>query len=131
MAFISDVSGRFEVYVQPLDRSSDAVPVSTQGGTGPVWSRSGDQLFFRHGRLLMAAAVASEPALEIGTPEVVFDTGWELGQDVIGSQLQLNYDALPDGRFLMVKNEPEAIPTRINVIFNWFEELNRIVPIAR
>lgn len=42
----------------------------------------------------------------------------------------VNYDVLPDGRFLMVKNEPEAIPTRIDVIFNWFEELNRLVPLA-
>ncbi len=31
----------------------------------------------------------------------------------------------------MVKNDPEAIPTRINVIFNWFEELNRLVPVTR
>ena len=79
----------------------------------------------------MAAAVASQPRLEVGTPEVVFDSGWELGQDAASSYYQLNYDVLPDGRFLMVKNDPEAIPTRINVIFNWCEELNRLVPVTQ
>ncbi len=130
MAFMSSVSGRFEVYVRPIDRSTDAVPVSTAGGTGPVWSRSGDRLFFRQGRLLMAASVVSQPELEIGRPEVVFDAGWELGQDTSLNYV-VNYDVMPDGRFLMVKNDPEAIPTRINVIFNWFEELNRLVPTTR
>ena len=38
---------------------------------------------------------------------------------------------MPDGRFLMVKNDSDAVPTRINVIFNWFEELNRLVPATR
>jgi Tol biopolymer transport system component len=128
LAFISNVSGRYEVYVQPVNRSSDAVPVSTKGGTGPVWSRSGDRLFFRQGRLLMRVPVVSQPRLEVGRPEVVFDAGWELGQGTAHSYYQFDYDVLPDGRFLMVKNDPEAIPTRINVIFNWFEELNRLVP---
>jgi hypothetical protein len=131
MAFISFLSGRFEVYVQPIDRSTDAVPVSTRGGTGPVWSRSGDRLFFRQGRLLMAAPIVSRPRLEVGTPEVVFDGGWELAQDTTTSYVTVNYDALPDGRFLMVRSDPAALQTRINVIFNWFEELNRLVPLER
>jgi len=38
---------------------------------------------------------------------------------------------MPDGRLLMVRNEPDAVPTRINVIFNWFEELERLVPATR
>jgi serine/threonine protein kinase len=42
-----------------------------------------------------------------------------------------NYDVMPGGRFLMVEHDPAAVPTRINVIFNWFEELNRLVPPTR
>jgi serine/threonine-protein kinase len=129
MAFISNVSGRFEVYLQPVDRSSEAVPVSTNGGTGPVWSRAGDELYFRQGRLLMTSKVTARPQLEVSEPAVVFDAGWELGQQVALSYYQVNYDVMPDGRLLMVKHEPEAIPSRINVIFDWFEELNRLVPL--
>jgi len=131
MAFVSFVSGRYEVYVQPVDRSADAVAVSTEGGTGPVWSRSGDRLFYRQGNLLMAVSVVSEPRLEVGRPEVVFDGGWELSQPTSLSYYAVNYDVMPDGRFLMVRNDPAAVPTRIEVVFNWFLELNRLVPIAR
>lgn len=38
--------------------------------------------------------------------------------------------AVDYGRFLMVKNDPDAVPTRINLIFNWLEELGRLVPAA-
>jgi eukaryotic-like serine/threonine-protein kinase len=129
MAFISDVSGRYEVYVQPIDRSTDAVAVSTQGGTAPVWSRSEDRLFFRQGNLMMAVRVISRPRLEVGMPEVLFDGGWPLSQRRAASYYLFNYGVMPDGRFLMVKNEPEAVPMRINVIFDWFEALKAKVPV--
>jgi len=74
MAFNSTVSGRGEVYVRPLDGSSDAVPVSTGGGTGAVWSPAGDRLFFRQGRRLMAVAVKLGPRLTLGEPEVAIST---------------------------------------------------------
>jgi len=128
MAFNSNASGRVEVYVQPLDRKSDAVPVSTLGGTSPVWSRSGDRVFFRQGPRLMAAPVRSTPRLQVGDPEVVIDAGWPLGQEISASYYRVNFAVMPDGRFLMVRNGPEAMPTRINVVFNWFEELKRLVP---
>ncbi len=129
MAFNSNVSGRNEVYVQPLDRSSDAVPVSTAGGTGAVWSPAGDRLFFRQGRRLMAAVVKLEPHLSVSQPEVVLDGGWTLGQEISTSYYRINFDVLPDGRFLMVQNDPEAMPLRIHTIFNWFEELKARVPV--
>ena len=41
----------------------------------------------------------------------------------------MSFAVMPDGeRFLMVRYEPAAIPTRINVILNWLEELKRLVP---
>jgi serine/threonine-protein kinase len=129
MAFSSNVSGRNEVYAQPLDRSSDAVPVSTDGGTGAVWSPAGDRLFFRQGRRLMAASVKLGPRLTVAKPEVALDGGWELGQDISISYYKVNFDLMPDGRFLMVRNDPEAMPLRINMIFNWIEELKARVPV--
>ncbi len=47
VAYVSDVSGRDEVYVASVDAPSDARQLSTRGGTEPVWSRDG--LFFREG----------------------------------------------------------------------------------
>ena len=126
MAFMTDVSGQFEVAMQMLDKSSDPVPVSTAGGTSPVWSPSGDRrLYFRQGNRIMVADVSTQPGLVASVPEVLFEGGWELSQ----RDLWTNYAVMPDGRFLMVRHEPEAVPTRINVIFNWFEELKARVPI--
>jgi len=127
LAYVSDMSGRLEVYVQPLDRSTPALPVSTAGGTSPMWSASGDLLYYRQGNLIMAASVRRTPSLVVREPAVLFDGGWALSHR--NSYYQTNYAPMPDGRLLMVQNEPEAIPTRINVIFNWLSVLNAKVPI--
>ena len=75
----------------------------------------------------MASDVSTEPELAASVPEVVFDGGWELSHQ--GDPIYLSYAVMPDDRFLMIHHEPEAVPTRINVIFNWFEELKARVPI--
>jgi hypothetical protein len=69
-----------------------------------------------------------------GKPEKLFDGGWELGtgggQPAIATNVTVNgFAVMPDGEhFLMIRSEPETVPTKINVIFNWFEELKRLVP---
>lgn len=103
LAFVSNLSGRSEVYVQPLDQKTTAVAVSTAGGNLPVWSPGSDRVFFRQGNLIMAAAIHTQVALDAEPPEVVVDGGWPLSSG--------EFAALPDGRLLMVKSEPEAVPT--------------------
>ena len=127
MAFMTNVSGRFEVAMQLLDRSGDPMSVSTAGGTSPVWSPAGDRLYFREGNRMMVAEVSTRPELAASVPEVLFDAGFELSD--FSTFVQANYAVMPDGRFLMVRFEPEAVPSRINVIFNWFAELERLVPV--
>lgn len=74
----------------------------------------------------MVSEVSTQPVLTASVPNLVFDGGWELSQN--GPFFQ-SYGVMPDGRFLMIHHEPEAVPTRIGVIFNWFEELKTRVPI--
>ena len=123
IAYVSNASGRREVYVQPRETGAAAMRVSANGGGEPRWSPSGDRLFFREGNLMVAADVVRRPVLSIGRPRVLFDGGWQLEADT-------PYSVMPDGkRFLMVRFEPAAIPTRLDIITNWFEELRRRVPI--
>ena len=75
----------------------------------------------------MASAVGTQPVLTASVPEVVFDGGWELSHQ--GGRLYRSYGVMPDDRFVMIRHQPEALPTRINVIFDWFEELKERVPI--
>ena len=57
LAFVSDESGRDEVYVQPFPDPGAKLPVSTGGGVQPVWARDGRELYYREGEWLMAVAV--------------------------------------------------------------------------
>ena len=126
MAYVTEVSARLEVSIQSIDRSSDPVLVSTAGGTSPQWSPSGDHLYFRNGHRMMVTEVSTEPVLQATVPRVVFEGGWELSDLTV---FQERWDLLPDNRFLMVNHEPEAVPTKINVIFNWLDELRDRVPV--
>jgi eukaryotic-like serine/threonine-protein kinase len=126
LAYISDESGRFEVYVQPYPGPGGKWQISTEGGAEPVWNPNGRELFYRRGDKMMAVDIATEPSFAAGTPQMLFEGRYELAPFPIA-----NYDVSTDGeRFLMLKpsESPEAAPTQINVVLNWFEELKRRVP---
>jgi eukaryotic-like serine/threonine-protein kinase len=129
LAYISDESGRYEVYVQPYPGPGGKWQISTEGGTEPVWSRNGRELFYRSGDKMMAADVTTQPSFSAGTPKVLFERHYQ------GTAVPTpNYDVSLDGqRFLMLKptEQSEAAPTQINVVLNWFEELKQKVPTGK
>ena len=74
----------------------------------------------------MAVEVVSLDPLDFGDHQRLFDGGWELRGP---EQPNLKtYDVTPDGEhFVMVRHAPAAIPDRINIVQNWFEELRERV----
>ena len=125
IAYSSDSSGRFEIYVQSRDNPADRAQVSAAGGTWPVWSRSGDQLYFRQGNVIMEAAIRTTGGVSAAAPERLFDGGWTLPQ-------WYPFAVMPDGQhFLMVQQPRESIPTRIDVVLNWFTALKQAVAGSR
>ncbi len=73
---------------------------------------------------MMAVSIQTEPTFRAGRPEVLFEGSYRTTPVPAGTQY---YDIYPDGqRFLMIKRE--QAPAQINVVLNWFEELNRLVP---
>jgi serine/threonine-protein kinase len=127
MAYMTNVSGRFEISIQDIDRVFDPLRISTTGGTSPMWSASGERLYFRQGHQLMVSDISTEPVLAASVPDVIFVGGWELSHQ--GEPLFSSYGAMSEDRFLMVRHPPESVPTRVNVIFNWFQELRERVPV--
>jgi dipeptidyl aminopeptidase/acylaminoacyl peptidase len=127
VAYISDETGRDEVYVLPFGGKGDAAPVSTEGGNAPRWSPDGREIIYRRGDAFLAATVrAPGDALAVGDSRRLFETRAASGR----STLQAGYSVSPDGRrFLVLLLDPRAIPTQINVVQNWFEELNAKVPV--
>jgi eukaryotic-like serine/threonine-protein kinase len=126
LAYTSNESGRYEIYVQPYPGPGGKWQISTEGGTEPVWNPNGRELFYRSGDKMMAVEIAAQPSFAAGTPRMLFQ-----GEYVPAPLTFPNYDVSPDGqRFLMLKpvEQAESASTQINVVLNWFEELKQKVP---
>ena len=113
LAYSSNASGAREVYVRPFIGSGDPIAVSTSGGVEPRWSRDGTELYYRNGQAIVAASVRARPPFS--AKQQLFSGDYDFLQDD-------NWDVGPDGRFLMVKSDPNA-GTQFVVVFNWFDEL--------
>jgi serine/threonine-protein kinase len=134
LAYGSNETGRFEVYVRPFPAGEPLRRVSTAGGAAPLCSPDGRQLFFRtyskevSALEMMVVDVATDGSFTRGQPRTLFH-----GRDFRGTIPVRSYDISPDGRrFVMLKRSSDVEPrpaTRINVVLNWFEELNELVPV--
>ena len=125
LAYVSDESGRYEIYVQPFPGPGGKWQISTDGGNDPLWAPNGE-LFYVNGNRMMVVETKTQPTFSANTPKVLFEGRYE--RTGTGST---NYAVTTDGqRFVMVKIAgPEgAAPTQINVVLNWFEELKKRVP---
>ena len=125
VAYASDESGRWEIYVEPYPGPGPKTMISTTGGYQPAWSRVGKELFYRSGlgnRKMIAATFETEPDFRVTGSEELFK-----GQYQRHIQWR-NYDVAHDGRFLIIQEPQEATPLGINIVLNWFEELKRLVP---
>jgi serine/threonine-protein kinase len=130
LAYVSDESGRPEIYVQPYPGPGGKWQISTEGGLEPVWNRNGRELFYRSANKMIAVRVTTEPSFSAGNPTVLFEGDYQASQFPLTG---IAYDVSPDGqRFLMVRDTaPSPAVTQINVVLNWFEELKRRVPAGR
>ena len=130
IAYVSDQTGRSEIYVQRFPDLGDRQLISSEGGMEPVWSLDGHELFYRDGQRVMSITVEWEPVFTPSTPEVVFEGPYSA--PIPGIR---DYDVSPDGQnFLMVKpgglaGSGTGETTNLVVIQNWFEELKRLVPV--
>ena len=121
IAYVSDESGQYEVYVRPYPPGPGKWQVSTHGGEHVIWSRDGKELFYRNGNKWMAVAVHLEPEFKPETQRLLFEGPYAM----VGGQ---SYDVTPDGqRFLLLEpiKQGAAPVTHLNVVLNWFEEVKR------
>ena len=128
LAYASDETGFFEVYLEPLGRDGGRQQISTSGGTAPVWSPQGGELFYRDSSgAMMAVPIETTPALALGIPTLLFEGQYFLETGRVYAER--HYDADPSGdRFLMVTSAADPAPPPINVVLNWVDELEERVP---
>lgn len=138
LAYSSNASGRFEVFVRPYPEPGPSEPVSIQGGTNPIWNPNGKELFFvtwddeANQRRMMAVDFMPGSPPRIGHPRLRFV--FKLGDFAICRPVRC-HDIAPDGqRFYGVQTStptPPPVVTQINLIQNWVEELKARVPTTR
>jgi len=122
VAYSSDESGRWEVYVEPYRGPGPKIMVSTEGGFQPVWSQDGRELYYRYEDKMMVASVETEPEFKVTRTEQLFEGRYLCRVD------HTDYDVAPDGRFLMIQEPEQSSPLGINITLNWLEELRQIAP---
>ena len=122
IAFKSNETGTDQVYVQRFPDGGRKLQVSLDGGSRPLWSRDGRELFFRDGPRMMAVEVSTGERFTAGQPRELFSGSY------MASSNRWDYDVAPDGRFIMIKTPDEDRPREISVVLNWFQELEELVP---
>jgi serine/threonine-protein kinase len=128
LAYESDNTGRFEIYVRPFPNTSAGQwLISTAGGTRPLWAPRGQELFYvaPDGVLMAVRADPRGGKWRSGSPAKILE-----GPYVTRSlRDKRTYEVSADGkRFLMVKQPANQAAPQIVVVQNWTEELKRLVP---
>ena len=128
VAYESDESGEAEVYVRPFPLEAGKWRISSAGGYDPVWAPDGRTIYYRgsDNKVYGVSVAVDGSDLSVGSARALFDDRYE---DYRGR----SYDIGPDGSFLFMQGEGAAVEKRDfpTVVFNWFEELERLVPLER
>jgi len=122
IAYQSNETGRFEIYVQPFPGPGGKFLISANGGIQPRWNKNGKEIFYVSANSqMMAAPVNPSPdgqSLETGTPAILFPVRIVDGLGVSNNKQQ--YDVSSDGqRFLVNLDTYEDKTSPITLILNW------------
>jgi dipeptidyl aminopeptidase/acylaminoacyl peptidase len=134
IAYASNDTGRYEIYVRPFPGPSGKFPISTGGGVYPRWRRDGRELFYvASDNKLMAVSIpvtTDARTLNPGAPVALFSTRLAIGSNVVvgGYNSKPQYAVSSDGRFLMNVTAEEVAPSPITLVLNWSGELKRLGP---
>jgi Tol biopolymer transport system component len=127
LAYVSDETGREEVFVCTFPDLGEVKQISTEGGREPLWAPDGKEIYYRDitGNKLMSVTILDDESFGISLPELVFEGRFQVGGGAWGR----DYDISPDGERLIMILREETIPevSQINIVRNWTEELVRMV----
>ena len=121
VVYMSNESGRNEIYVRPFPEGAGKWQASADGGEKPRWSRDGTELFYVQGTSLMAVPVsANAQAVVLGQPQQLFESS-----DLLQIRSTPSYDISADGKRLVLvapEQVEESAPPKIRIVQNWYEE---------
>jgi tRNA A-37 threonylcarbamoyl transferase component Bud32 len=118
LAYVANESGRKEVYVRPYPGAGGRWQVSLDGGTEPIWSPAGNEIFYRAGDAMIAATVRTQPGFEVTGRTKLFTAEYESA-----SFLDQNYGVAPDGKSFFMLQRVVGTRQAVVVTLNWFDQL--------
>jgi len=117
LAYYSDESGKYEIYVQSFPTPGSKYQVSTSGGTVALWSRDGKEMIINGiDGTIQSVDVQTTPAFKAGAPRTLFKLRQDLAGFAATADLQRFLESVPVG---------EASPSSITLVLNWTAALNR------
>ncbi len=118
VAYVSNRSGQFEVYVTSFPDKAATWQISTSGGSEVVWQPDGKEITFRSGPDMVAVPVTTEPTFHAGSPSVLFHVPYD---GLLGGPDEPDYDVARDGSwFVMVDNPDFNVPApMVQMALDW------------
>ncbi|MFI5279602.1 MAG: protein kinase [Gemmatimonadales bacterium] len=116
MAYVSNESGRLEVYVRPFPGPGGRWQVSLEGGVEPLWSPTGREIFYRDGDRMLAATVRTQGGFEVGNRTQLFAGPYDQSGGVP------NYDVTRDGQSFFMFQSVQGTEQLVMVMLNWFDQ---------
>ncbi len=120
LLYVSNESGRMEVYLRPVDGPDRRWPVSTGGGLHPLWSRDGRRIYFRTGQQMRAVELQTSPNVRLTTPRTLFERRYSFGPNLTVP----NFSLSRDGKDLLLVRE-ESGSGHLSLVFNWLQNVGR------
>jgi hypothetical protein len=119
VAYVSNESGRHEIYVRPFPEAGGQWQVSAAGGIQPRWSHDGKEIYYiaPDGKLMATAILSKNAAVEPGTPTMLFQTRIPGGGTNAYTRQQ--YDVSSNGRFLVATTIDDTVTSPITLLLNW------------
>jgi serine/threonine-protein kinase len=119
IAYVSDETGRLEVFVQPYPLTGAKFQITKNGGGHPVWSPDGKQLYYDNSGRMYSVPIETQPAFKAGDPATLPVSGF---LQAPGNNRR-QYDITADGKQFLMKF---PLPLQIRTVPNWFTNLKRI-----
>jgi serine/threonine-protein kinase len=116
LAYTSDESGRSEVYVRSYPGQGGRWQVSLEGGSEPIWSPKGGEIFYRINDDMMVATVRTGAAVEITGRSRLFKSSYQLA-----GFYDQDYGVSPDGRQFVMLERLVTVRQALVVTLNWFQ----------
>ena len=113
LAYMSNISGRWEVYVRPFPKGEREWQISVKGGGYPRWSSRGNELFYVDKDALMSAKVVTRPTFRIEATQKLFE--WKQ----LGLYLMRRYDVTADGQAIIAVQETISGKRVLNIWEHW------------